>query len=363
MAKSPPPPYPHNTRKLRAIPLHEIPETIIDAPPNTETVTLQCKCGCVYPPPWRQKFVVELAPQVDANGVIAVPSGLPIPCPQCGARNMLTFPSSEPRGNVHLYGDEASGEAKIGFFYVYAFVGINPTTVLIKNSLDAFKRTIRPNHSPNWPLHVWEVRNTRWRAKHDVKLNIAEIDEAFFTFARALAAQPEDRFISATIMPPVKVTESKKQTIEIVRDMTLTAAILSTTEYWTRNCHSVQFTIEAQTLAHIDNQTDYFVEKIGRGLNYYLNFHWLRNGQYVALPTTAPKASTVELEVADFIAFWTRRYLSRFDAGAKSEIPLETFGITYWGCFVKQRFGTHYSVGFPWDYFFPKRGSGGSENQ
>jgi hypothetical protein len=364
MAKPYVPDYPQNTKKLRGIPLHEIPENIFSEPPNTENVKLQCGCGCVYPPPWREKLPLEWAPAADATGKIFVLSGLPIACPKCGTRNTLTFPSTPARGHCHLYGDEASDEARQGLFYVYAFVGINPGTTIIKDSLSALKTKIRPAHDPSsWPLHVWEIRDSRWRVQHHIKLNIHEIDAAFLDFAQSLAAQPDSRFISVTVMPPITMDgKKKKEVIDYVRYTALTVGIMTTTEFVTRQGLSVEYTIEAQTLAHRDHQIDYFVERIGRGLNHNLVFHWMRNGKYVGLPTTAPKGSTIELEVADFVAFWTRRYLSRFDRGLQSEIPPESFGKTYWGCLVNRRFGTHYSVGFPWDFFNQERarGIGGS---
>lgn len=73
----------------------------------------------------------------------------------------------------------------------------------------------------------------------------------------------------------------------------------------------------------------------------------------IGLPVTVPKSSDIpELEIADLVAFAVRRYLARRLDGKSTELPLEDFGLIWWGVLTPKLYGTHRAVGFPWAHFF-----------
>jgi hypothetical protein len=188
-----------------------------------------------------------------------------------------------------------------------------------------------------------------------VKITIEETNEEIRRLASEFNVDTKARILSATIFPPVRISNrslTRKKIQASARDQTLTAAIMSLTEYCTRNGISPRFTLESQTNAHGINQIDYFVERIGRGLYHDLHFHYCRRGKDVGLPETAPKGSSVELEIADLLAFTVRRFFFAANSGNGSEFPPELFGDVYWGAFTPTAFGTITATGFPAEYFF-----------
>jgi hypothetical protein len=207
-----------------------------------------------------------------------------------------------------------------------------------------------------WPFHVWELRNTRWRKKNNVPLSTEEVNEIIRQFAKTFSKfEAGETVLSATVFPPfnLHLGNPEPELATVIRDRVLTAAIISLTEATTRQGLTPIFTIEAQSLDHKRNQIDYFVERIGRGLFHDVGFHWVRRGKLVVPPTTAPKGTTMEMEIADLLAFVVARYFFRLLQKKPTEYPLESFGEVLWGAFTPTRFGTHPAVGFPWAHFYP----------
>jgi hypothetical protein len=354
---SKPPIYPGLAKQLRKIPFHEIPTTLFKGPPKSRSIKVKCDCGHQFAPPWAKKLDFEHAPIQSKDGAVWVFAGVPLPCPKCGNKVEFHFPESQQRGRIHLYGDEAGDWFGPGYFHVYAFAGLpNSYRDRIGHALLRAKSKIRPGADPTkWGWHTWEIRNSRWRKKHNVEISIEETNEEIRRLASELNVDPKSRVLSSVIFPPVKISNpslTRKRIQAEARDQTLTAALMGLTEFCTRNGFSPRFTLEAQTTAHGTNQIDYFVERIGRGLHHDLGFHYVCRGKNVGIPETAPKASCIELEIADLIAFATRRFFYAENCGFKTEIPLELFGEIYWGAFAAGGFGTTTAIGFPAEYFF-----------
>lgn len=162
-----------------------------------------------------------------------------------------------------------------------------------------------------------------------------------------------ERFFSATIMQlnGLKRFTSRGSAFEFARGNTLAAALVSITEFLTRNGFSLDFVLELQSTDFRSNHIDWYVEQVGRSLAFYLGYLWVTRCRYVGLPTTAPKGSTFELEIADLFAFSVNRYFHRRRINRDSEFHLTDFGNVLWGYFVGERFGTHISQGFPWSHF------------
>jgi hypothetical protein len=240
--------------------------------------------------------------------------------------------------------------------YVYAFVAIhNDHLDSMRRNLCAVKRAIRPDSDPEkWKWHTLEVRKSKWRVRHGVKLSIREIDQQLQKLAIALSAEGVGRFISATIFPPFDVRNMKRKVAEAtVRDRALTASIIGITEFLTRQGFAPQFTIESQTLSRRKNEIDYFVERIGRGLRHDLGFLYICRCKMVGLPITAPKGASIEMELADFVAFMVRRYFFLGMSEQKCEVPPSLFGSILWTVFRPRGFETHMATGFPLSHFYP----------
>jgi hypothetical protein len=361
MAKSPKPPlYPDITRQLRRIPIREVPDGMFAGPPGFKDIKVRCEaCGCSYAPPWTDKLKFEQSHIQSADGAKWVLAGLPFACPSCGRENDLRFDSNTPsNGLVRLFGDESSERfGHHGYLYVYVVVAIHPEWIkAIHDKLAETKLRLRPSLPPSsWPLHLLEIRDTRWRKRAGVTLSIGEINAIVRDLAAFLGNYKEKRFISATIFPPFDLRHINSDKPELaIRDSTLTAALLSITEYLTRQGFDLEVVLEAQTDSHERQQIDYFVERIGRGLRYSLVFLYVCRGRLVGLPTTAPKGSSIEMEIADLVAYMVRRHFHNANIGRPSEFPLELLGEVFWGAFTGNGFGTHNAIGFPREHFYPE---------
>lgn len=353
MAKPTIPIYPGITRRLRRIPVHEVPKLLFQGPPNADAIKIHCQCGTVFSPPWGKPLEFEYAPLQSKDGGIWVFSGLPLSCPNCSVENEFKFPSVKSRGSIHLYADEAGEWFGNDYFHVYAFVGVRgDIKKKIDDSLTEAKKTLRPDDDPkSWYWHTWEIRNTRWRRANNVRLQIGEIDAVIRSVVESLSGGLDKRLLSAIVCPPlnfIKYNRSKNKILSDVRDQTLTAGIIGLTELCTRNGLKPNFTIESQTPAYRDNQIDYFVERIGRGLYQDLGFHYVCRGRNIGLPDTAPKGSCLELELADLIAYIVRRFYFTANSGIQTEFPLDLLGTVFWGFLSPTGLETKSQVGFPW---------------
>jgi hypothetical protein len=295
----------------------------------------------------------EYPPLQSKDGGIWVFSGLPLTCPNCSAENEFSFPKVKSRGSIHLYADEAGEWFGSRYFHVYAFVGVRGEfKKKIESSLTEAKRILRPNDDPSgWCWHTWEIRNTRWRKANNVRLQIGEIDVVVRSVIESLSEGLDKRLLSAIVCPPIRAlmhNDGRNKTLSDVRDQTLTAGLIGLTELCTRNGLRPNFTIESQTSAYRDNQIDYFVERIGRGLYQDLGFHYVCRGRNIGLPDTAPKGSCLELDLADLIAYIVRRFYFTANSGVQTEFPLELLGAVFWGFLSPTGLETKSQVGFPW---------------
>lgn len=255
-----------------------------------------------------------------------------------------------------LYADEAEQVLdKRTHVYVYAMVGATKERIgQIEQDVASTKRAIRPEIDPReWVLHVKDVRSPEWRKHNNVLLSTNDIDKALLALCDAIAADPETRYISVTTLPPIPL--DPLPSLETIRDFVLTTAIVHTTSDLTRQCITPSFVFEAQTQSHRDNEIDYFVEKVGRGLRQTLLYAYVCRGCDVGLPITEAKCARAEMELADLVAFMVRRYFFCCFKQRLTELPPERLGKLLWGSLATTgAFGHISSIGYPWAFFFPE---------
>lgn len=123
------------------------------------------------------------------------------------------------------------------------------------------------------------------------------------------------------------------------------------TEWYAKNGFSTKFTIESQS-NYVDNFSDFLIEKIGRSLYFDPIFHYISRGKFSGLPTSAPKGSFLQLDLADIGAFLIRRLFHLDYDSEKLEIPLECLGEVLWISHSRSgRMGSKVNAGFPFEYF------------
>ena len=362
----PTPKYSIEGRKLRPLLLEQVPTTLFDAPPGAENIRLDCECGHSYPPPWTQKLPFEFAPEVAADNTLLMPPPLAVPCPSCGRDNHFAFPTAKAaEGIAEVYGDDNTMHigGRTERAIVYAFVAIHPSsTAGIQERMDEAKRKLRPHADPrSWAFHVHELHKREDRERLRIALSLPDTDAVIRDLASVLALEQDTRLVSVMLIPPFDMNavvasgrpKEQQALLKSFRELALAAGITFVTELLTRQGWGAKFTLEAGMLDHEQGGIDWPVERIGRGLRFDLNFVHVCRGLPIGLPVTAKKAPIVELELADLVAFFVRRYCHKGMLGERTDFRLDLIGRVWWGLYTGGRIGTHTAVGYPHDHFFP----------
>ena len=246
---------------------------------------------------------------------------------------------------------------------VYAFVAIHPlSTAGIQQRMDEAKRKLRPHADPrSWAFHVHELHTKKDREELGIAVSLPETDALIRDLASALALHQDARLVSAMVIPPFDmnavVTSGKRKEqqalLKDLRELALAAGVTFVTEILTRQGWGAKFTLEAGTLDHEQGGIDWPVERIGRGLRFDLNFVHVCRGLPIGPPVTAKKAPIGDLELADLVAFFVRRFFHKSVLGENTDFRLDLIGRVWWGVYTGKRLGTHTEVGFPLNHFFP----------
>ena len=350
--------HPKHFKKLRPFRAEDLPDPLFAAPPEATDLFLVCPLGHRFRPPWGKKLPHEYSSFSDAVGTIFAPTAVSVPCDTCGENTLLEFPKSPVGGGyITLFGDESYHWSTVGgrLTYIYAFVGAIPEGYrTLDGALKNFKEIVRPNCDPsNWVLHTADLRNSRWREKNGVTIGIDAINEEMRRLASLLGQNDRDIFlyVGSTIKADSPIMGGKNAKLGFIRDRLLTASLVALTSHLTSQGASPSFVLEQVGNAAAPDFIDAYVERIGRGLFHSLTFLYSARGQFVGLPTTAPKSTCVEIQFADFVAYWANRSFHRQSLDRQSEVPMELFGSVAWGASSGNRFGLFSRVGFPWDVF------------
>lgn len=321
---------------------------------------IQCSsCSNFYRPPWSQKLQFERAPVQTADGGLWALAATSVRCVTCGALNDFHFPESPSGPRLTLYGDESYfwSSGKKGFYYVYAFVGaFDEALKKLTDRMHSCKLLIRPDQDPtSWNFHTSDLRNPHWLAKNNIPHPVTRIDEIMLSLAASLSEHSDSRIVSSSVYPckHLQYLETNDRKDYVVRDHVITGSIVTLTDFLTQEGISPDFFLESVDNSASADFMDIYIERIGRGLFHSLSFLYCSRRKNVGLPTTVRKSEAVELEYADLVAFWTRRYFHCKRSNRSPEVPLEAFGSILWGAFTPRGYGTISSIGFPWEFFYP----------
>lgn len=273
----------------------------------------------------------------------------------------MEFPISPVVGGGHLtlFGDESYHWSVSGdrLSYVYAFVGATPAGYqLLDHALRGFKERVRRDSDPNsWIFHTADLRSSRWRKRNGVALDIVELNNEMRRLASEIGAHDRDVFlyVGAALNTVSPTIAGKSNKLSFVRDHLLMASFIVLTDDLTKQGASPSFVLEQVGNAASPEFMDAYVERIGRSLFHSLSFLYAARCKFVGLPTTVPKNSGVEIQIADFVAYWANRYFYLHGISRQSEVPMELFGPANWGSMSGKHFGLFPGTGFPWDIFSP----------
>lgn len=351
------PRYAGNMRTLRHITREQIIDLAGLTPPDAASVGYFCNCGNYVGLPWHEDFPIEVDAPLIGKISARVTNSFYLICNRCKNVRGVPIPVyNHHQGNIYLYGDETaqSFENDKGLFYCYAFVGCTgPDESILVDKLKEIKSLLRPNMKPeSWVLHVKEIRSPQWRASNHVECSTEFVNHALNELLTCIGSLSHTfKFVS--IIPPIRVRDLPKNEnpISTARDIVLTAALYHTVWVLTYLGLDVYHNIEAQYSSN-NNEIDWFVERVFRGLRYKPSFLWACHQRHVSIPVTLPKGSHPLLEIADLLAFTVQRYFLRTSQGRDTEYPLEQIDYIRWSVFLGKGVSTYDSIGFPWNSFF-----------
>ena len=125
------------------------------------------------------------------------------------------------------------------------------------------------------------------------------------------------------------------------------AAFFSSTEYLTQLGYHISYTLES-TRPGDGPHIDYDVEIVARSLRRNLVYLYTSRRKNIILPVTEQKGYNIDMEIADFIAYSVRRYISNFMIHRHTEFPLENLGPVNWSVFTYKHIIVENNTGFPW---------------
>lgn len=345
------PRYGHINKRLRTLEDQNFIKDLFRAPLNCENIKIHCStCAIYFDPPWEEPLQFEYFPVVsdhDSN-FVWIPQGIQIKCPNCGNMNEFNFPNEKENHQnefVTLYGDEAFNKLSNKQIYIYVFYSslgsFKSETV---KALERAKREIMPHKDPSeWVFHAAELRESRWRQKHKVKLTISEINKVLLQICDSIANPADRRIIFATVY----CSTLSDLHIANPRPEVLQAAFFSSTEYITRAGYNVKYILESTE--NNNNHIDFDVERVSRSLRRSLSYLYTCRTRYVILPVTEQKGFDPDLEIADLVAYMIRRYLHQKLIGRNTELSIERLGSVYWSIFKKRGLFSKNHIGFPWE--------------
>lgn len=253
---------------------------------------------------------------------------------------------------MHIFGDESYEyfDSDESFIFAYAFVSLNiDFRKKVKTEFDRIKLILRPEIDPDtWPLHMKDLISGQKRAKLGINISKIELHSIIDDLMKILNGdQCLDRFISFFAYRTKKGNQHTPKELAFIRDSVLLHSIIGITEKITRVGFDPRFVLEAVGDAHVNEQIDPFVERVGRTCMSMLQYHYVARGRALVLPITAPKGMYLEHEVADLIAFVIRKAVVRGIVGKPSEFAIESIGEIFWGLAKPKSLWTLDCVGIP----------------
>lgn len=324
-------------------------------PPWHDQIKIPCPCGVSFSPEWGQPTLNELHPfvvQDDETATVYRPPAVGVICKECGRLNDITIKPTLGEA-VTLYGDESYSPFLDSFIYIYCFVALSETARRsMTEAMENFKRSVlKSGECPKeWKFHTHELR------EGDRSERI-RMDQEMATLARRLRMAGSGAVVSLFILPGPKYPEYRgiDNPDQSARNHAVTAAIFSTTEYLTEAGFTPSFVLEAtkpidRKKRLSETYMDDDIEAIGRSLNFSLGYYYVCRGHQPRLPYTVAKGTSLELDLADLIAYWVRRDLLAISNGKQAEIKHNRFGRALWGVMTPEGLRSKTGRRFPFPY-------------
>ena len=123
---------------------------------------------------------------------------------------------------------------------------------------------------------------------------------------------------------------------------------------------SPHFTFEAQNEKNFrSGHMDMLIERIGRSLRYSASYLYVCRGMHARLPETALKGSSLELDIADLVAWMTQRQLMCDLTDKQIHVPLPLLGEVQWNVIGEHQVRRGVSTGFPYQFIYEEAKQGG----
>lgn len=313
-----------------------------------------CKNDHRFTPSWLEKRH-PIMPFYDQRGGLIRPYKTFIQCPVCNDRFTIDLPTSDHKGSIEFYGDEAIrdniGTEAPKALFTYSVINKPKNAAdnseflsrfhALKQMLHTDKRTAKT------PLHMKELWNEKARSKGIYK-NVT--DNIKYDFVKSLADLINEFSGKMVIFncagvyfKPTKYNQKDEQTF---KSLVYTPLLLRVIEDITKQGLSPHFFFERTT-------KDGWAKNLFKGGRLTLMWPFVCHGIPVGSPQFVHPNHSEYLEIADFVSFSVARYIKRRAENKNIDIDLSLLGKVYYQgytedsiCFCSDK------DEYPWDTFF-----------
>lgn len=304
---------------------------------------IECpSCGKACLVEWTQPLAFPKQPVASNDGTGHwVPVSFPVCCnaATCEKEFQVHVPRQPVKGSLTLYGDEAdrhlsnsrftTATESLNFSCV-SLVGVDGDSHdVVRKAIEQLKLDLRPEKDPRgWAHHfsdIWSGNAKRGQFSIESKAEKIKYAHAFASVIR----NSRPGLVTMVFFSCIRLSGNKKDRARQQRvqhqDLYF-QAILSSLMETRRRQHRIQWMFDHLKDASKGPRIEGWASECFLGLQYTPLFLWLSAGATVERPQFVKPGSTFQLEIADFICFWTAREFSMLAKNLPSELPTSCFG-------------------------------------
>lgn len=273
-----------------------------------------------------------------------VPVSIPILCTnsKCGKTFHFEVPKTPKAGPFAFYGDEASREVRGQYVLVYTLLGTNDDVrTAIASKLRTAKSILLPNEDPDrWTVHMRELwsGHERLRKARFAHLKREEVREFVASLAQILRESYPDLFrcIFSSVVRAPRGKKARGAAFEQARDESFSGLLWLIMDLTRKQDVKPEFFFDATRALRSHSVIEGWVGNLFIGAQYTRLHTYLSAGRTILPPKALRPGSDPLLEIADFLAFTSARWLAQRIEGKLSDVEISEIGPGFFAGFDRR---------------------------